>query len=127
MVFNVLIEETFVFVSGSEDASDTWSTRKVKWEKVHVHSKKNPATRFLPGYGFDVFRVSDDSGLIRSYYDEGRNYTPNKVCVIFLCCCFELLSLINWFNMLLWCSPCSSHHSRRKVQLQCLNCARHLL
>ena len=46
--------------------------------------KKNPATRFLPGYGFDVFRVIDDSRLIRSYYDEGRDYTPNKVCVMFI-------------------------------------------
>lgn len=46
--------------------------------------KKNSAARFLPGYGFDVFHVSDDSGLISSYYDEGRDYTPNKVCVNFL-------------------------------------------
>lgn len=40
--------------------------------------KKNPAARFLPGYGFDVFRVSDDSGLISSYYNEGIDYTPKK-------------------------------------------------
>jgi hypothetical protein len=60
--------------------------------------KKNPATRFLPGYGFDVFRVSDDSELIGSCYDEGRDYTPNKVCVM----CLLLLRCLSVDIMILY-------------------------
>ncbi|AET03047.2 DUF223 domain protein [Medicago truncatula] len=45
--------------------------------------KKYHAARFLPGYGFDVLRVSDDSKVVRSYYDEGRSYTPSKVSFVY--------------------------------------------
>jgi hypothetical protein len=42
--------------------------------------KKNPAAKLFPGCAFDVFRVSDDESVIRSYYGEGSAYTPTKVC-----------------------------------------------